>query len=59
MIAQLDSDTFTSLESLTILNVQYNFLKYFHTKSSFKLIKIVLAGNHGSAPVTSLTYRYC
>ncbi|NXI88825.1 LRC19 protein, partial [Rhipidura dahli] len=45
MIAQLDSDTFTSLESLTILNLQYNFLKYFHIKSSFKLIKIVLAGN--------------
>ncbi|NXC11773.1 LRC19 protein, partial [Orthonyx spaldingii] len=45
MIAQLDSDTFTSLESLTILNLQYNFLKYFYVKSSFKLIKIVLAGN--------------
>uniref|UniRef100_A0A8C3ESH7 Uncharacterized protein n=1 Tax=Corvus moneduloides TaxID=1196302 RepID=A0A8C3ESH7_CORMO len=45
MIAQLDSDTFTFLESLTVLNLQYNFLKYFHIKSSFKLIKIVLAGN--------------
>ncbi|NXN85536.1 LRC19 protein, partial [Bombycilla garrulus] len=45
MIAQLDSDTFTSLESLTILNLQCNFLKYFHVKASFKLIKIVLAGN--------------
>ncbi|NWY33357.1 LRC19 protein, partial [Pheucticus melanocephalus] len=45
MIAQLDSDTFTSLESLRVLNLQYNFLKYFHIKSSFKLIKIVLAGN--------------
>uniref|UniRef100_A0A8C9UEL3 Leucine rich repeat containing 19 n=1 Tax=Serinus canaria TaxID=9135 RepID=A0A8C9UEL3_SERCA len=45
MIAQLDSDTFTSLESLTVLNLQHNFLKYFHIKSSFKLIKIVLAGN--------------
>ncbi|NXK62932.1 LRC19 protein, partial [Sylvietta virens] len=44
-IAQLDSDTFTSLESLTVLNLQYNFLKYFHIKSSFRLIKIVLAGN--------------
>ncbi|NWR98490.1 LRC19 protein, partial [Motacilla alba] len=44
-IAQLDSDTFTSLESLTVLNLQYNFLKYFHIKSSFKLTKIVLAGN--------------
>lgn len=45
MIAQLDSDTFTSLESLTVLDLQYNFLKYFHIKSSFKPIKIVLAGN--------------
>uniref|UniRef100_A0A8C3NB00 Uncharacterized protein n=1 Tax=Geospiza parvula TaxID=87175 RepID=A0A8C3NB00_GEOPR len=45
MIVQLDSDTFTSLESLRVLNLQYNFLKYFHIKSSFKLIKIVLAGN--------------
>ncbi|NXO79275.1 LRC19 protein, partial [Sitta europaea] len=45
MIAHLDSDTFTSLESLTVLNLQYNFLKYFHVKSSFKLNKIVLAGN--------------
>ncbi|NXO97078.1 LRC19 protein, partial [Certhia brachydactyla] len=45
MIAQLDSDTFTSLESLTVLNLQHNFLKYFHIKSSFKLFKIVLAGN--------------
>uniref|UniRef100_A0A8C5TM01 Leucine rich repeat containing 19 n=1 Tax=Malurus cyaneus samueli TaxID=2593467 RepID=A0A8C5TM01_9PASS len=44
-IAQLDSDPFTSLESLRVLNLQYNFLKYFHIKSSFKLIKIVLAGN--------------
>ncbi|NWI39566.1 LRC19 protein, partial [Picathartes gymnocephalus] len=45
MITQLDSDTFTSLESLTVLDLQYNFLKYFNIKSSFKLIKIVLAGN--------------
>ncbi|XP_015508215.1 leucine-rich repeat-containing protein 19 isoform X1 [Parus major] len=45
MIAQLDSDTFTSLKSLTVLNLQYNFLKFFHIKSSFKLVKIVLAGN--------------
>ncbi|NWW74193.1 LRC19 protein, partial [Climacteris rufus] len=45
MIAQLDSDAFTSLERLTVLNLEYNFLKYFHIKSSFKLIKIVLAGN--------------
>ncbi|NXU16245.1 LRC19 protein, partial [Pardalotus punctatus] len=45
MIAQLESDTFTSLESLTVLNLQCNFLKYFHIKSSFKLTKIVLAGN--------------
>ncbi|NXM85877.1 LRC19 protein, partial [Oenanthe oenanthe] len=45
MIAQLDSDTFASLESLTVLDLQYNFLKYFHIKSSFKPIKIVLAGN--------------
>ncbi|NXL99011.1 LRC19 protein, partial [Tyrannus savana] len=45
MIAQLDSDAFTSLESLTVLNLQYNLLNYFHIKSSFKLIKIVLAGN--------------
>ncbi|KAM8983924.1 leucine-rich repeat-containing protein 19 isoform 1-T2 [Ara ararauna] len=45
MITQLDSDTFTSLKSLTALNLQYNSLKYFHIKSSFKLIKIVLAGN--------------
>ncbi|NXY36974.1 LRC19 protein, partial [Pomatorhinus ruficollis] len=45
MIAQLDSDTFTSLENLSVLNLQYNFLKYFHIKSSFRLIKIVLAGN--------------
>ncbi|XP_039589177.1 leucine-rich repeat-containing protein 19 [Passer montanus] len=45
MIAQLDSDTFSSLESLTVLNLQYNLLKYFHIKSSFKLVKIVLAGN--------------
>ncbi|NWV60682.1 LRC19 protein, partial [Malurus elegans] len=44
-ITQLDSDPFTSLESLRVLNLQYNFLKYFHIKSSFKLIKIVLAGN--------------
>ncbi|NWR58092.1 LRC19 protein, partial [Bucorvus abyssinicus] len=44
-ITQLDSDVFTSLKSLTVLNLQYNFLKYFHIKSSFKLIKIVLAGN--------------
>lgn len=45
MITQLDSDIFTSLKSLTALNLQYNSLKYFHIKSSFKLIKIVLAGN--------------
>uniref|UniRef100_A0A8C0V1P4 Leucine rich repeat containing 19 n=1 Tax=Cyanistes caeruleus TaxID=156563 RepID=A0A8C0V1P4_CYACU len=45
MIAQLDSEIFTSLKSLTVLNLQYNFLKYFHIKSSFKLVKIVLAGN--------------
>ncbi|NWT02728.1 LRC19 protein, partial [Mionectes macconnelli] len=45
MIAQLDSDTFNSLESLTVLNLQHNLLKYFHIKSSFKLIKIFLAGN--------------
>ncbi|XP_027736813.1 leucine-rich repeat-containing protein 19 isoform X3 [Empidonax traillii] len=45
MIAQLDSDAITSLESLTVLNLQYNLLNYFHIKSSFKLIKIVLAGN--------------
>ncbi|NXK00093.1 LRC19 protein, partial [Corythaixoides concolor] len=45
MITQLDSDIFSSLKSLTVLNLQYNFLKSFHIKSSFKLIKIVLAGN--------------
>ncbi|NWY42596.1 LRC19 protein, partial [Sylvia atricapilla] len=45
MIAQLDSDTFTSLENLSVLNLQHNFLKYFHIKSSFRLIKIVLAEN--------------
>ncbi|NXD74761.1 LRC19 protein, partial [Eolophus roseicapillus] len=45
MITQLDADIFTSLKSLTVLNLQYNSLQYFHTKSSFKLIKIVLAGN--------------
>ncbi|NXF53135.1 LRC19 protein, partial [Oceanites oceanicus] len=45
MITQLDSDVFTSLKSLTVLNLQYNFLKFFHIKSSFKLIKIILAGN--------------
>ncbi|XP_064497033.1 leucine-rich repeat-containing protein 19 isoform X1 [Pseudopipra pipra] len=45
MIAQLDSDAFTSLESLTVLNLQCNLLNYLHIKSSFKLIKIVLAGN--------------
>ncbi|NXI93905.1 LRC19 protein, partial [Psophia crepitans] len=44
-ITQLDSDVFSSLKSLTVLNLQYNFLKYFHIKPSFKLIKIVLAGN--------------
>ncbi|XP_054665300.1 leucine-rich repeat-containing protein 19 isoform X1 [Grus americana] len=44
-IIQLDSDLFCSLKSLTVLNLQYNFLKYFHIKPSFKLIKIVLAGN--------------
>ncbi|XP_027508362.1 leucine-rich repeat-containing protein 19 isoform X1 [Corapipo altera] len=45
MIAQLDSDAFTSLESLMVLNLQCNLLNYLHIKSSFKLIKIVLAGN--------------
>ncbi|NWX45736.1 LRC19 protein, partial [Steatornis caripensis] len=45
MITQLDSDVFASLRSLTVLNLQYNFLKYFHIKSSFKLMRIVLAGN--------------
>ncbi|NXF08350.1 LRC19 protein, partial [Smithornis capensis] len=45
MIAQLDSDALTSLESLIVLNLQYNLLKYFHIKPSFKLIRIVLAGN--------------
>ncbi|KAM9214140.1 leucine-rich repeat-containing protein 19 [Leptosomus discolor] len=45
MITQLDSDVFTSLKNLTVLNLQYNFLKSFHVKSSFKLIKIALAGN--------------
>ncbi|NXE22026.1 LRC19 protein, partial [Ardeotis kori] len=45
MITQLHSDVFTSLKSLTVLNLQYNFLKYFHIESSFKLIKIILAGN--------------
>ncbi|NXL52390.1 LRC19 protein, partial [Podilymbus podiceps] len=44
-ITQLDSDLFTSLKSLTVLNLQYNFLKSFHIKSSFKLTKIILAGN--------------
>ncbi|NXD81568.1 LRC19 protein, partial [Halcyon senegalensis] len=44
-ITQLDSDVFTSLRSLTVLNLQYNFLKYLHIKPSFKLIRIVLAGN--------------
>ncbi|NXT43956.1 LRC19 protein, partial [Pelecanoides urinatrix] len=44
-ITQLDSDVFTSLKSLTVLNLQYNLLKSFHIKSSFKLIKTVLAGN--------------
>ncbi|KAM6109375.1 leucine-rich repeat-containing protein 19 [Phoenicopterus ruber ruber] len=44
-ITQLDSDVFTSLKSLTVLNLQYNFLKSLHIKSSFKLTKIVLAGN--------------
>ncbi|NXN99309.1 LRC19 protein, partial [Rhinopomastus cyanomelas] len=44
-ITQLDSDAFTSLESLMVLNLQHNFLKFFHIKSSFILIKIVLAGN--------------
>ncbi|XP_057273026.1 leucine-rich repeat-containing protein 19 [Pezoporus wallicus] len=45
MITQLDPYTFTCLKSLTALNLQYNPLKYFHIKSPFKLIKIVLAGN--------------
>ncbi|XP_051499659.1 leucine-rich repeat-containing protein 19 [Apus apus] len=44
-ISQLDSDVFMSLKSLTILNLQHNFLNSFSIKSSFKLIKIVLAGN--------------
>ncbi|KFV53430.1 Leucine-rich repeat-containing protein 19, partial [Gavia stellata] len=44
-ITQLDSGVFTSLKSLTVLNLQYNFLKSFNIKSSFKLIKIILAGN--------------
>uniref|UniRef100_A0A8C8A508 Leucine rich repeat containing 19 n=1 Tax=Otus sunia TaxID=257818 RepID=A0A8C8A508_9STRI len=44
-ITQLDSDVFTSLTSLTVLNLQYNFLKSLNIKSSFKLIRIVLAGN--------------
>ncbi|XP_061217027.1 leucine-rich repeat-containing protein 19 isoform X2 [Neopsephotus bourkii] len=45
MITQLDSYTFTSLKSLTALDLQHNSLRYFHIKSPFKLIKIVLAGN--------------
>ncbi|NXG62351.1 LRC19 protein, partial [Hemiprocne comata] len=45
MISQLDSDVFTSLKSLTVLNLECNFLNSFSIKSSFKLIKIVLAGN--------------
>ncbi|XP_040434923.1 leucine-rich repeat-containing protein 19 [Falco naumanni] len=44
-ITQLDSDVFTSLISLTVLNLQHNLLKSLHIKSSFKLIRIVLAGN--------------
>ncbi|NXP45274.1 LRC19 protein, partial [Heliornis fulica] len=44
-ITQLDSDVFSSLKSLTVLNLQNNFLKYFNIKPSFKLIKIILAGN--------------
>lgn len=44
-ITELDSDVFTALKSLTVLNLQYNILKSFHIKSSFKLMKIVLAGN--------------
>jgi len=45
MITQLDSDVFTSLKSLTVLNLQYNLLNSFHINSSFKLVKIILAGN--------------
>ncbi|NXL67465.1 LRC19 protein, partial [Chordeiles acutipennis] len=45
MITQLDSDVFSSLRSLTVLNLEYNLLKSFNIKSSFKLIKIILAGN--------------
>ncbi|KAM6304413.1 leucine-rich repeat-containing protein 19 [Podargus strigoides] len=44
-ITQLDSDIFTSINSLRVLNLQHNFLKSFHIKSPFKLIKIALAGN--------------
>ncbi|XP_026722508.1 leucine-rich repeat-containing protein 19 [Athene cunicularia] len=44
-ITQLDSDVFTSLKNLTVLNLQYNFLKSLNIKSSFKLIRIALAGN--------------
>ncbi|KAM6230182.1 leucine-rich repeat-containing protein 19 isoform 1-T2 [Porphyrio hochstetteri] len=44
-IAQLDADVFLPLKHLTVLNLQNNFLKYFNIKPSFKLIKIVLAGN--------------
>ncbi|XP_069632096.1 leucine-rich repeat-containing protein 19 [Haliaeetus albicilla] len=44
-ITQLGSDVFTSLKSLTVLSLQCNFLKSFHIKLSFKLIKIALAGN--------------
>ncbi|NXX24096.1 LRC19 protein, partial [Podargus strigoides] len=44
-ITQLDSDVFTSINSLRVLNLQHNFLKSFHIKSPFKLIKIALAGN--------------
>ncbi|XP_010158188.1 PREDICTED: leucine-rich repeat-containing protein 19 [Eurypyga helias] len=45
MITELDSYVFTSLKRLKVLDLQYNFLKSFHIKSSFRLIKIVLAGN--------------
>ncbi|NXA42411.1 LRC19 protein, partial [Eudromia elegans] len=44
-ITQLDSDVFTSLKNLAVLNLQDNLLKFFHIKSSFKLITIALAGN--------------
>ncbi|KAM6391620.1 leucine-rich repeat-containing protein 19 [Rhynochetos jubatus] len=45
MITELDAHVLTSLKSLTVLDLQYNFLKSVHIKSSFRLIKIILAGN--------------